>query len=218
MLPRHQHAKPYVTLVLQGAYVEAGDQGRFRVEPGDVLSHEGFSSHANWIDQRNDVHTLNFELSTVPPIASVGFSSDVDAVVKLAETDLTAAVTMLLQSVRPKAASLSDWPEILAKAIRDDPSKSVSYWCRTFGLAAGTVSRGFKRAFGVSAAQYRATARARNAYRALVQSDIALVDIAGQFDFSDQAHFTRSIRALTGAPPGYWRGIKNIQDSKPSRT
>ncbi len=206
-----------MTLVLRGSYVEAGDQGRFRVEPGDVLSHEVFSSHANWIDQRRDVQTLNFELSAASPIDSVGFATDVDTVVRIAKSDLAAAATTLLQTVTPKAASLSDWPEILAKAIRDDPSRPVSYWCRTFGLAAGTVSRGFKRAFGVSAAQYRATARARNAYRALVHSDIALVDIAEQFNFSDQAHFTRSIRALTGAPPGYWRGVKNLQDRKPSR-
>ena len=66
----------------------------------------------------------------------------------------------------------------------------------------------FDRAFGVSVAQYRATARARNAYQALMQSDVALIDIADQFDFSDQAHFTRSIRALTGAPPHHWRQVR----------
>jgi anti-sigma factor ChrR (cupin superfamily) len=36
-LPRHKHAKPYVTLVLEGRYLEAGDHGRFTVSSGDIL-------------------------------------------------------------------------------------------------------------------------------------------------------------------------------------
>ena len=38
MLSRHMHTKPYVTLILSGRYIEAGDHGRFTVEPGDILA------------------------------------------------------------------------------------------------------------------------------------------------------------------------------------
>ncbi len=212
VLPRHRHAKPYLTLVTRGSYVEAGDHGRFKVGPGDVLIHGLFSAHADWVGTRNDVETFNVELNDVCQVAPLCFSPRFDDVIKLLKTDLPAAKALLLESIRPKTAPLSDWPDVMAKAIRDDPSKSVNYWCDSFGLAPATVSRGFKRTFGVSAAQYRATARARQAYHALIQSDTALVHIADHFRFSDQAHFTRSIRALTGEPPSRWRQIKNLQD------
>lgn len=38
-LPRHRHSAGYMTLVLAGGYDEAGDVGRFRVGPGDLLVH-----------------------------------------------------------------------------------------------------------------------------------------------------------------------------------
>lgn len=206
-----------MTLVLGGRYVEAGDHGRFKVEPGDVLVHGEFSSHADWIDARHDVETCNFELDQVPQLEPICWAPNVDDVAKLSKSDPQAAIASLLQSVRPKVSAPADWPEIIAKAIRDDPAKPVRHWCNSLGLAPSTVSRGFRRAFGVSAAHYRATARARLSYQALVQSDVPLVDIAEQFRFSDQAHFTRSIRALTGASPSYWRQVKKVQDAEQSR-
>lgn len=205
-----------MTLVLRGSYVEAGDEGRFSVGPGDVLTHGVFSSHANWIDARHDVETLNFEPGRARLNEPICFAPNADEVARLAKSDLPSAIATLLRYLRPKASALADWPEILAKAIRDDPGKRLSYWCQSLGLAPATVSRGFRRAFGVSAAQYRATARARNSYQALMRSDVTLVEIADQFQFSDQAHFTRSIRALTGATPGYWRQVKNLQDAAQS--
>lgn len=214
-LPRHQHATPYVTLVLRGTYVEAGDHGRFMVEPGDVLIHGEFASHANWIGTRRDVETLNFELNETPAVEPLCVAPNAEDVARLATSDRAAAMTALLAAIRPKAPPPTDWPELVARAIRENPSKPISHWCRSLDLAPGTVSRGFRRAFGVSPAQYRATARARASYEALIHSDTALIDIADQFSFSDQAHFTRSIRALTGAPPSHWRGVKKLQDTGP---
>ncbi|MEO0423021.1 MAG: AraC family transcriptional regulator [Pseudomonadota bacterium] len=213
VLPRHQHATPYVTLILRGTYVEAGDHGRFVVGPGDVLVHGQYASHANWTHAQSDVETLNFEVSETPHAPPLSTTTDVDEVVRLSVSDRTAAKTALLNAMTPKTPPLTDWPDIIASAIRDDPAKPVSYWGQSLGLAPGTVSRGFKRAFGVSAAKYRATARARQAYEALLHSDRALIDIADQYRFSDQAHFTRAIRALTGVPPSHWRRVKNLQDA-----
>ncbi|MEL7025027.1 MAG: AraC family transcriptional regulator [Pseudomonadota bacterium] len=106
---------------------------------------------------------------------------------------------------------------MLAQYIREHPEKAIGYWARSLGLAASTISRAFRQAFGVSPAEYRATARTLQAYQRLVETETTLSDIATQLHFSDQAHFTRAIRALTGAPPNYWRKVKNLQDTKPRR-
>lgn len=215
-LTRHWHGKPYVTLVMRGDYIEAGDQGRFRVGPGDVLVHSQFASHANWIASRRDVATLNIELEDMPAAPAICTSPNFDKVARLATSDLPSAIDELFAALAPKVQASADWPELLAKAIRDNPQMPVGHWCRWLDLAPGTVSRGFKRAFGVSAAQYRATARARSAYHELTHSHLNLAALADLCGFSDQAHLTRSIRTLTGAPPTFWRRVKNLQDNKSS--
>src|SRR5947209_3632263 len=43
----HPHGTAYAAIVLRGGYWEAGDEGRHRVEAGDVLLHARFDGHAN---------------------------------------------------------------------------------------------------------------------------------------------------------------------------
>jgi AraC-like DNA-binding protein len=73
------------------------------------------------------------------------------------------------------------------------------------GLAPETISRGFGRVFGTTAASFRAEARARRAFEQIVRTNAPLVDIAANSGFADQAHMTRAVRALTGAPANSWR-------------
>jgi AraC-like DNA-binding protein len=212
VLTRHTHKRPYVTLVLSGSYIEAGDHGRFSVEPGDILMHGHYAAHANWISPCRNVKTLNIELDDIANLQAVCTSNNFDSVVRYAQYDIPQALNELFSSAVPTSPSLSDWPEVLAKAIRDDPIKSVGHWCEFLQLAPGTVSRGFKRAFGVTVTQYRAAVRARGALLNLRKENTNLSELAYAWGFSDQSHFTRAIRSLTGQPPSYWQNVKNIQD------
>ncbi len=85
----------------------------------------------------------------------------------------------------------------------------LAEWAATTGLAPATVSRGFRAAFGVPPARYRAEARARRAFAALSSGDDPLVEIALACGFADQAHFSRAIVALTGFAPTAWRRTSN---------
>jgi AraC-like DNA-binding protein len=72
------------------------------------------------------------------------------------------------------------------------------------GLSAEHVSRGFTRVFGVTPQRYRLEARARAALADLPAA-VSLAAVAVQHGFADQAHMTRSVRDVTGLPPGAWR-------------
>lgn len=50
---RQAHVGAYATLVLSGAYEEAGDAGRFKVAAGDVLIHAAFSAHRDIVARAN---------------------------------------------------------------------------------------------------------------------------------------------------------------------
>ena len=200
--PRHRHGHAYAAIVLAGGYQEAGDSGRRTAGPGDVLLHGAFEAHANRIDRRGAV-VLNLDIALDAPSAFMRLT-DADAVARLAERDAEAARACLLEQLRPASTQTGDWRDALAADLRAAPDLVLGDWAEAAGLDPATVSRGFRDAFDVSPARYRAEARARLAWRRLAEGG-PLADLAVDTGFSDQAHMTRAIVALTGATPGAWR-------------
>src|SRR3546814_14173766 len=54
-IARHHHREPYATVVLTGAYEEAGDAGRMAAEAGEVLLHGAFSQHRDRVSAERTV-------------------------------------------------------------------------------------------------------------------------------------------------------------------
>ena len=81
------------------------------------------------------------------------------------------------------------------------------------GLAAESVSRGFRRAYGVSPRRYRLEVRARRALGLIEDGRQGLAAIAQDCGFADQPHLTRTLSAITGRTPGRWRRswVKSVQ-------
>jgi AraC-like DNA-binding protein len=205
VLPRHRHSAAYAALVTRGAYEEAGDAGRFCVREGDVLLHAAFEAHVNRYGKHGAEVACLVLPEGVEPAHAWMRVADPDAVLRLAEHDVVAATALLLSSLHSARPRIADWPEDLALAIRDDPALSLGEWARERGLAVATVSRGFKQVFGVSAHAYRAQMKGRLAWRALTLGRDPLATVAVDAGFSDQAHMTRTVLAVTGLTPGAWR-------------
>lgn len=204
--PLHRHDDAYAALVLSGGYEEVGSNGRFRVRPGDVLLHYRFDAHFNRFE-RSRARLLNLPLKAPigPPIARV---DDPDAIARIAETDPTEASALLEQLMRPIGAMLHDWPDLLAQDIIADPGIKLDRWAGQHGLSPATISRGFKKAFGVSPVAFRAEVRALRAFRQIVQGKTSLASAAIDAFFADQAHMSRAIKSITGRQPGWWAKVK----------
>lgn len=174
---RHCHDAPFVAVVLEGGYQEAGDEGRFDVRAGDALIHHAFESHLDRVEARGArvlILDLPPELARTPHVR--GRVADPDALVRLAARDLRGAVTIVLGE-----------------------------WAERTGVRAETLSRGFRAAYGCTPKAYRADARARAALAAVRAGAEPLAAIAHRFGFADQAHMTHAVARLSGAPPGRWR-------------
>lgn len=203
---RHRHDHGYAALVLDGGYVEAGDAGRRAVSAGEVVLHEGFEAHFNRFGGRG-ASVLNLPLPDGwRPTQSFMSVPDPDRIARIAERDLRAATVDLLDQLAPVTAQPGDWPDQLADALRGDGRLCLAAWAEMTGIAPGSVSRGFRQAYGVSPARYRSEARARLALRRL-SDPTSLADLALDAGFADQAHMTRAIVALTGRTPGVWRRL-----------
>jgi AraC-like DNA-binding protein len=201
---RHRHAGAYAAIVLSGGYEEAGDGGRWRVGPGDVLIHAGFAAHLDRIGGAG-CRLLNLPLSGALPAEGAFALADPDAIVALAGRDATAAGSALFAQPRTRLAGQSDWPDQLAARLDRLEPLRLGEWAAGMGLAAESVSRGFRRVYGISPRRYRLEARVRHALRRLDRGASGLAALALECGFADQAHLTRAVSRLTGQPPGRWR-------------
>jgi AraC-like DNA-binding protein len=205
-LPRHLHDHAFAAIVLCGGYVEAGDTGRHRMEPGDVLLHHAWEGHVAWVD-RHGAEVLVLDIVAADAVGPAGRIGDPDAVVCLAERDLCAAAHLMLERLKPKPARLSDWPDLLAQALMADPKLCLGDWASRRGLHLGSVSRGFRQVFGVAPVAYRLIQRTRLAIEAVRRSQLPLSLIAHDCGFADQAHMCRAIRNVARTTPRALRRI-----------
>ncbi|WP_343636007.1 helix-turn-helix transcriptional regulator [Roseateles sp.] len=199
-MPRHRHAQGYVALVLAGGYVEAGDRGRMRVKAGQAVFHAAHESH------QNEFLGIGAQVLNLPMPAGgfgepLGEVRDPDAIVRLAERDPVQAAELLRQDFRARAERLDDWPDLLAAALAADPALGLAEWADAMKIAPQSISRGFRRAFGVSPKRYRLELRAMQALRQLPGWRGSIASLAADTGFADQAHLTRAIVALTGQTP-----------------
>jgi AraC-like DNA-binding protein len=202
-LARHRHSFGYMCVVLSGRFLEAGDWGRFRVSPGDVLVHRPFEAHLDRFDGAG-AEVLNLPLpESLPELGAVRVV-DLDRVATLAERDALEAAQAVCDGFA-EADGERDWPDLLAAELRTGLAFPLGEWARRHRLAPETVSRGFRLAYGTTPGRFRAEARARRAWLAVHASRRPLADIACETGFADQPHMTRAISRMTGLPPRRWR-------------
>jgi AraC-like DNA-binding protein len=116
---------------------------------------------------------------------------------------------MLLFFACAKKQTATDWPDDLAADLMENPSLKLCQWAEQMGLAPWTVSRNFRKVFGVSPEAFRARARTRQAWKRIQNTQEPLAKIAVHLGFADQPHMTRSVRQLTGSSPQMWRVAAN---------
>ena len=134
--------------------------------------------------------------------------ADVDEIARAAEKDMVEATLLLESALRRCKTSPSqknDWPDLLLTQLAADVSTGLGSWGETNGLSRETLSRGFTGAYGIPPSVLRAELRTRQAWLRIVQGTDSLAGIAAQTGFADQAHMTRWVHRVTGAPPAAWR-------------
>ena len=206
-LPRHRHLHAYATVVLAGSFEESGYVGRIRATAGDVLIHPTLDCHANRMVSAG-VKLIRLNWPDSSESGGLYCIDDIDAVARTAEKDIVEAALALEHALKRKCCSprkFDDWPDALADALTGETSMPLGDWAALNGLARETVSRGFAATYGITPAAFRAEWRARKAWLRLMGKPDCLCTVAVETGFADQAHMTRWIHRITGAPPAAWR-------------
>jgi AraC-like DNA-binding protein len=206
---RHRHIEGYVAVLLEGGYQESGDSGRFTVAPGNAVLHLDLEAHQNDA-AAGGARILNLPLPAHSMATGLYDVADPDLLVRLAERDLAEAAEAFAEVAAKAPERLSDWPDLLAKELRDLRPVRMDAWASGRGLAAQSLSRGFVRAFGMTPSRYRAEARTRRACELIRTTGRGLSEIAGEVGFFDQSHMSHMVWDLTGHSPGRWRRLGRI--------
>jgi AraC-like DNA-binding protein len=211
-LPRHRHLRAYATVVLAGCFEESGYSGRIRATAGDVLIHAALDCHANEMISAG-VKLIRLDWVDNTGIGGLHHLDNVDELARTAEKDVTEAAHLLKRALRekcsPSPGQKNDWPDVLLADLARDASTEIGAWAESNGLARETVSRGFGAAYGIAPSILRAELRARSAWLRITRSSHDLCRIALETGFADQAHMTRWVHRITGAPPAVWRRTAN---------
>jgi AraC family transcriptional regulator len=114
----------------------------------------------------------------------------------------------LRHGVAEGAGGLTPRQERLAKAalaanLAQDPS--LPDVARACGLSVSRFIRGFRRTTGMPPHRWLRAARVERAREMLLNTKLALAQIAYECGFSDQSHFTRVFMTAVGTTPGAWR-------------
>lgn len=207
-LPRHRHLRAYATVVLAGMFEESGYIGRIRATAGDVLIHPALDCHGNQMVCAG-VKLIRLDWHDRTGHGGLYRLDQVDAFARTAEKDVNEARLLLEEALRKRYSSSPsqkhDWPDLLAEALAQDASLEIGAWAKANGLARETVSRGFTAAYGIAPVVFRAELRARAAWLRVTRCPDGLCAIAAETGFADQAHMTRWVHRITGAPPAAWR-------------
>jgi AraC-like DNA-binding protein len=199
-LPPHIHEEAFATIVLTGGYIEAGDTGRHRARPGDVVLHRSYEYHLDRVEL-SGTEILVIPLTRENSGQVSGRIPDPDSLVRIGESDPQSAEVALLDQFECRHETEFDWPDELARALRDDPSLNLRGWARANQLSDGSISRGFSQVFGVSARSYRLLQRTHRAIREILATNESFAAIAQNCRFADQAHMSRSVQRVTALSP-----------------
>jgi AraC-like DNA-binding protein len=207
-LPRHRHLRAYATVVLAGCFEESGYNGRIRATAGDVLIHPDLDCHGNHMVSAG-LKLIRLDWPDETGVGGLYHLDEVDEIARTAEKDLAETIDRLkcalLEKCTRSLGQRNDWPDMLLYDLANDTTTEIGEWAEANGLARETVSRGFTAAYGVPPSVLRAELRARSAWLRVTRGSDCLCRIAIESGFADQAHMTRWIHRITGAPPAVWR-------------
>lgn len=208
-MPRHHHNEGYATVVLSGSITEVSFAGRSHAEAGHVLLHGRFDCHLDYATSKRPLQILRLPWRD-DAVEGRFRVTDPDVLARLAEKDPNCASALLRESLHAVAPHGRYWVDDLAEALRDAPGLLLAEWAENRGLRPDTVSSVFGREFGVSPKRFRMECHTRVAWREVMCSATSLTDIAHKLAFSDLAHLSRSIHALTGRCPRDWRVTASV--------
>jgi AraC family transcriptional regulator len=229
-LPSHAHQAGFVSLMLEGEYRETAGFKQFGYQPFSCVYHPPNMDHRDEVGHTGvTLLTLEFkpELFDAMDFAAVNLRPIIDlsgnrpawelmdlyrriSAGHASQLDLESRAVALAFSIVRCSARVPRDLRSLQRACEFvhahfGENLTLAQVAHAAGLHPVYLGQIFRQEFGETLGEYLNRIRVRAAAERLANSDLPLSDIALDFGFYDQSHFTRVFRQLTGATPGMFR-------------
>jgi len=234
-VPRHEHELAYITVVLQGNYLE-GDRGHLEeFRPLTAVFNPEGVAHSTVIGPAGaSFFTVEFRAAGIraldlrPPQETTfdpgvgtmlwpglrlfsAFKAQVadPLVLEGYVCELLGAITGLRSEEWSRARKAPSWLARVKDRLHADFRQPVRLkdLAREAGVHPVHLARAFRRFEGQTAGEYLHRLQARAACELLRDPDWTLAAIAAECGFADQSHFTRIFRRMTATTPSQFRKL-----------
>ncbi|HMV26215.1 MAG TPA: AraC family transcriptional regulator [bacterium] len=227
----HYHQNAYFTFLLRGGLIETDRKKTVRCAPGDLLFHYWQESHCNikppeftqgfhieieqsWFDNLElDRRMFEGSFQITDPAVRIAFYSmarelgcpDTASVVSIEDSLCRALVhvskTTAFHSNKPL------WVTQIRDVLHARPfdTHTLLGLAMTLHIHPVHLSRAFTQYFGVPLGTYIRQIRLQKSIERMYDPSLSLTNIALQCGFSDQSHFVRCFKAVTGITPLRYR-------------
>ncbi|GAA0531730.1 helix-turn-helix domain-containing protein [Chitinophaga japonensis] len=226
----HYHANPHFSHILSGGSKEMRKGSSEIQAAGTGLYYYPGIAHRN-VDYRTGTRIFNLELGegffrefglALPP-ASLMFARNnrlntggLLRIMKehyLHDADSPVAITQLcinlVQAHGREEKCCPEWAEKIKTVIHDQWNQplSLATLSAQLDIHPVTISKYFPRYFGCSLGEYLRRIKVERALALVRSTRQSLTGIAYECGFTDQAHFTKTFRHITGLLPKHYRNI-----------
>lgn len=230
-LPEHSHELPFFTLLLEGSYSESYGRKSFDYTPFTMLWHRSGIAHKDEIGNRGG-RFLSVEITPEGRMTMESYAPEPSDFYERSSplvwlgcklyhefrnwqkcSDLVAegiTLEMLALAARRSSRNRKRPPRwLLTVTDKLDSEFRENTSSAELAAAAGVhpvhLAATFRQFHGSTIGEYVRSRRVEFACSALAEKDRHLAEIALDAGFSDQSHFTRIFRKITGITPGAFR-------------
>ena len=234
-VPPHAHEKTHFCLLLQGVYEENWGREIFVRKPGTLALAAGGGVHSNrihssgirffsiemtqpWIDRANGhlkyfQGLTQFNNGSLPWLAMRlyrEFRSEDDVAPLAIEGLVLELLAGLARQSSESENGAATWLKKAQEFVRDRFQRSISLVevAEFAGVHPVSLARAFRRTHHCTFGDYVRKLRVEFACQKLTGSRASLVDIALSAGFSEQSHFSRTFKRLTGLTPSQYRSSR----------
>ncbi len=233
-LPRHDHDRASVLIVLDGEFGETDGRTRRACTPGEALIRASHHRHANrfpsgctvllaMIDHDASIRDPGllprFDRSGSRACASAARPTFglADRVLLGSTLDLLHIEDLMLEALSlgagdrdARAMNPPGWLKETLEFIHAQPAPApISRIAERAGLNPSHMARAFRRWRGCTLSQYTRRLALQRAADDLCSTTLPLASIARHRGFADQSHMTREFARVFGTPPGAFRNAHN---------
>jgi AraC family transcriptional regulator len=228
-IARHSHGSPYLSILIQGSYREACESQTRDCQPSTVIFHPAGEAHADRFLTHGG-RIFRFEIRDSSRIGPAGptapFKVEGGPVARLAarlysefhridrySPLVMEGLVLEILGLAARGTSLQagrgapSWLRRVEELLRDSASDDLSQQriAEVAGVHVVHLARVFRRFHGCTVGDYLRRMRIERAIAELRTTDKPLAEVAGDAGFSDQSHFCRAFKMVTGMTPGQYR-------------